>query len=67
MRLLPACILLQVRWFFQSAVGNEEYPYVTWTEATQYTGSATNNGGRPLFSLSVHHFTRFDTLFPTMR
>ena len=35
---------------YPSAVGNEDYPYVTWTEATLYTGSATNNGGRPLYT-----------------
>ena len=46
----PAATLAPLMGRYPSAVGNEEYPYVTWTEATQYTGSATNNGGRPLYT-----------------
>ena len=46
----PAATLAPLMGRYPSAVGNEEYPYVTWTEATLYTGSATNNGGRPLYT-----------------
>ena len=35
---------------YPSSVGDENYPYVVWTEAINYTGSATNNGGRPMYS-----------------
>ena len=35
---------------YPSAVADEDYPYVVWTEATLYTGSATNNGGRPMYT-----------------
>ena len=35
---------------YPSAVANDDYPYVVWTEATLYTGSATNNGGRPMYT-----------------
>ncbi len=35
---------------YPSAVADEDYPYVVWTEATLYTGSASNNGGRPMYS-----------------
>lgn len=35
---------------YPSSVANEDYPYVVWTEATLYTGSATNNGGRPMYT-----------------
>ena len=35
---------------YPSAVADEDYPYVVWTEATLYSGSATNNGGRPMYT-----------------
>lgn len=35
---------------YPSAVADEDFPYVVWTEATLYTGSATNNGGRPMYT-----------------
>ncbi len=35
---------------YPSSVANEIFPYVVWTEAINYTGSATNNGGRPMYS-----------------
>jgi len=35
---------------YPSSVADADYPYVVWTEATLYTGSATNNGGRPMYT-----------------
>ena len=35
---------------YPSSVANSDYPYVVWTEAINYTGSATNNGGRPMYT-----------------
>ena len=35
---------------YPSSVADENYPYVVWTEAINYTGSATNNGGRPMYT-----------------
>ncbi len=36
---------------YPSSVGDADYPYVVWTEATLYAGGgATNNGGRPMYT-----------------
>lgn len=39
---------------YPSSVANEIFPYVVWTEAINYTGSATNNGGRPMYSFDQY-------------
>jgi len=38
---------------YPSSVADENYPFVVWTEAFNFTGSATNNGGRPMYSYDV--------------
>ena len=51
---------------YPSSVANDDYPYVVWTEATLYTGSATNNGGRPMYTYDEYGWFAGSYFQPTI-